>query len=783
MQPLQFVPFSSAPEVGFWRELGRRKLDELGLDDAPIPVCARFEVTEHGRSACLASVDGSAFGAADDLRRGAPAGTHAMIGVLVNTNTLDEFKRADKNALMERAAVELRAELTRVSPTRLTRIIVLTHADLKSHEYYYWFGFPALAPAVPIVASEPAPLDDALAPLAVDALRAAYESAGARGAGAGAGPAPGASAADGEGAATDGLSFFVVRVRARARARPPTVATRDERDGVGSEVEVATLGRWSAWCREAEADEDLAAPMLAFADPVAHGPHPGWPLRNLLIWARAQPHTPQDVDVICWREAPRAVAGGASRTAGGGGGGGKCRSLLLRARLRADEASGVSTTSQPVAVGWERNARGRLGARLVSMRSQLDPKALAEASVDLNLRLMRWRLLPELQTERLAALRCLLIGAGTLGCNVARALMGWGVRDITFVDGGAVSHSNPVRQSLFTYADCVAPERRAKALAAADAVNGIFPGARASGYELVVPMPGHPVANGELDAVRAAVARLEELVDAHDAVFLLTDTRESRWLPALLCAAKDKLAITAALGFDSFVVMRHGSGPAPAPAPAPATAPARADGACAQADAKAADEVVMQVTAKAAVERAAKSAAGTPRADVGSSGTRPRLGCYFCNDVVAPVNSTLDRTLDQQCTVTRPGLSMVASALAVELLVSLAHHPLAHGAPADAHAAEPSTPLGLVPHQLRGFLPTFRTDLLTGEAFSCCVACSERVVVDGYRADGFAFLLRAFNEPDFLEIFSGLRELHKQAEAAIEAWEGDGGDDELGEDF
>jgi len=184
--------------------------------------------------------------------------------------------------------------------------------------------------------------------------------------------------------------------------------------------------------------------------------------------------------------------------------------------------------------------------------------------------------------------------------------------------------------------------------------------------------------------------------------------------------------MNAALGFDTFLVMRHGA-------------------------------------------RAATSSGN-------------RLGCYYCNDIVAPADSLTDRTLDQMCTVTRPGLASIASSTAVELLVSLLQHPDGVNAPAPppqtgSDTADPSTSgsvLGLVPHQLRGFLAQFRNMLIVGPAYDRCTGCSE-TVLKAYEARGFEMMLQAFNEPGYLEKLTGLDKLHDEGEAALESvdWDED----------
>ncbi|TYJ54489.1 E1-like protein-activating enzyme Gsa7p/Apg7p [Cryptococcus floricola] len=440
---------------------------------------------------------------------------------------------------------------------------------------------------------------------------------------------------------------------------------------------------------------------IAFHDPSSSPSSPGWPIRNYLFYLNAK-HNVHTARIICLRD------GGSS----------------LEGIVNLDK---TQNAQEAKAVGWEVNKAGKLGSRVADLGPLLDPARLAAQAVDLNLKLIKWRIMPSLNLDKISQTKCLLLGAGTLGCYVARVLMGWGVRNITFVDSSTVSYSNPVRQPLFTFTDSLSGGAP-KAQCAADALKSIFPGVNAQAHSFSIPMPGHPPGK----TVGEDVQRLEGLVRDNDAVFLLMDSRESRWLPTVMGAREGKVVINAALGFDGYLVMRHGAG----------------------------------------VDAAGEGAGGK------------RLGCYYCNDVVAPADSLKDRTLDQMCTVTRPGVAPIAAAMAVELLVSLLQHPLGINAPADSSTSstiDTPSPLGLVPHQLRGTLHDWKTHLVEGAAYDRCTGCS-KTIVEKYKSEGLPFLLSVFNNANVLEQVTGLDKLQEEGERMMEEM-GLGSDDEEGDDF
>uniref|UniRef100_A0A665UF38 Ubiquitin-like modifier-activating enzyme ATG7 n=1 Tax=Echeneis naucrates TaxID=173247 RepID=A0A665UF38_ECHNA len=668
---LQFAPFSSALEAGFWHQLTQKKLNDYRLDESPKCIKGYYYNGDPVGLPTRLTLEYSAF----DVDGPTPARCCPAVGTLYNTNTLDAFKATDKKALLEKEAKEIwdaiQSGAALKDPSVLCRFILLTFADLKKYHFYYWFCFPALCFLEGIkIVQQPSVLDQALSAKQISALQEAYDGLFKKGTGV--------------------VPYFLMKY------------TDDT-------VHLAPLGDWDTFFT------DNKKVTVGVYDPCTLSQHPGWPLRNLLVLLANRWGSKLDtVEVLCFRD--RTLQGSRSIQ----------HSVIFQVKLPNLSDSSVC----PKSVGWEKNSKGAMGPRMVNLSECMDPKRLAESSVDLNLKLMRWRLVPSLDLDKVVNTKCLLLGAGTLGCNVARTLMGWGVRHITFVDNAKISYSNPVRQPLYEFEDCLGGGK-SKATAAVDRLTKIFPGVISEGYNMSIPMPGHPVnfSQATLSQAQRDVEQLEKLISEHDVVFLLMDTRESRWLPTVIAASKRKLVVNAALGFDTFVVMRHGLKKSPITGSAPSI----------------------------------------PGSSLFSNIPGHKLGCYFCNDVVAPGDSTRDRTLDQQCTVSRPGLAMIAGALAVEMMVSILQHcegGYAVASSSDDRMNEPPTSLGLVPHQIRGFLSRFDNVLPASLAFDKCTACSP-IVLDHYEREGFDFLSKVFNSShSFLEDLTGLTLLHQETQAA-----------------
>lgn len=417
-------------------------------------------------------------------------------------------------------------------PSLLSSFVILSYADLKKYKFTYWFAFPALqsspqwkrtGDAERLTADESTALVDR-----VGTWRYSVD--------------------------TREHGFFLAK---RVRGEKAEQEQSEAASHLAYRWEVGSLREFEEGFFNGVPEEDQ---YVSFVDPSTYPLGPGWPLRNLLILIR-QRFRLNKVKVLCYRDT------WASRH--------EARSIILP--LQLDQADNALLTEMPKVSGWEKAHNGKLQAQQVNLSEYMDPTRLADSSVDLNLKLMKWRLAPDLDLDLIKNTKCLLLGAGTLGGYVSRNLLGWGVRKVTFVDYGKVSYSNPVRQPLFEFDDCV-DGGKSKAPAAAAMLKRIYPGVDSEGHSLSVPMLGHPfIDEGK---TKGDYEKLKELIKAHDVIFLLMDSRESRWLPTVIGKAEGKIVMNAALGFDSYVVMRHGS---------------------------------------ETKERGAAS-----------------LGCYFCNDVVAP---------------------------------------------------------------------------------------------------------------------------------------------------
>ena len=111
-----------------------------------------------------------------------------------------------------------------------------------------------------------------------------------------------------------------------------------------------------------------------------------------------------------------------------------------------------------------------------------------------------------------------------------------------------------------------------------------------------------------------------------------------------------QILINAALGFDSYLVMRHGHSPLTSSSTASSShAPTITHPTSADTPMDAHTPTDLTTPNPHQNPSIINTSSNAAAAAVGLNGsTSQRLGCYFCNDVVAAINSQKDRTLDQQ---------------------------------------------------------------------------------------------------------------------------------------
>ncbi|KAK9064282.1 hypothetical protein SSX86_015662 [Deinandra increscens subsp. villosa] len=694
---LQFATFQSSVDEGFWHGLSSLKLNKLKTDEAPVLITGFYTPCSNPRVSSHLTLLNESLPTEpnDELPTSTRRGNRnkcSVPGTLYNTNTLEGYNALDKRGLLKAEAKkiweDIRSGKVEEDSSVLLRFLIISFADLKKFHFHYAIAFPALVLDPPATLVDLKPATEWFTVEEAESVLAGCNEWRMS-------------------SLTTDVPFFLVCISSNSRAV------------------IRPLKDFKACQHE---DHKI---IFAFFDPYNGPNNPGWPLRNYLAFISARWNI-NKVQFLCYRE-NRGFADLSLSLVG--------EALIQPSQAWQDEEH------VPKVVGWEFNSEKKVSRR-VDLSTSMDPTRMVISAADLNLKLMRWRALPSLNLSLLSSTKCLLLGAGTLGCQVARMLMAWGVRKITLVDSGKVAMSNPLRQSLYTTEDSLKGDK--KAVVAAKRLREIFPAVEAEGIVMAIPMPGHPVSSKDEKDILDDCKHLHDLVESHDAVFLLTDTRESRWLPTLLCANANKLTITAALGFDSFMVMRHGYGP-------------------------------FRETSESKGESVSCLSDGVEKMSLQQSDSKLRLGCYFCNDVVAPVDSTANRTLDQQCTVTRPGLAPIASALAVELFVGILHHPLGISAEAEfgnsLDSGSSDRPLGILPHQIRGALSQFSQMILVGHSSNSCTACCPTVVSE-YRKRGLEFVLQAINHPTYLEDLTGLTELMKSANSFELDWDDATDDDD-----
>ena len=359
---VQFTPFVSLIEPSFWHSFSRLKLDELQLSDELITVQATFAPTRavldrvsntYVDLGCRLRLGAAGLAASREQHAAGDSRACVVPGVVKNFNTLQEFKKADKRIYFYRVVdaiwQAILSDQAANDPSVLNQFLLLTYADLKAYRYYYWFAFPALLPGK--------------AGWMVDEETGAWRRC---------------------------THVYGDEWLAEVSAAIPSVQQcstfllrRDE----SCSWHFFSLSEAAHYFAATSKEEWV----LFYVDPSPHEESPGWPLRNVLTYLLVR-FGVRRIRTVCWKDPldgigphtpSRSVVADIYEPVEQDDLDQTCVQLDGVYALREANADSpekrvnllarAERPDRPEAVGWERNAQGKLAPKLVSLGAMLDP--------------------------------------------------------------------------------------------------------------------------------------------------------------------------------------------------------------------------------------------------------------------------------------------------------------------------------------------------------------------------------------------------------------------------
>ena len=444
---LKFAVFNSDIDLPFYTSLASHKINHDKLDDSARRLLGLYEIrsSDSPEISCRVQIHGNAL--TNDVVQ---AGFCRAEGMIKNVNTIEEYRNLDKGATLLQAARTIWGAINDGTiyscPSLLAFFTVICFADLKKYNFTYHFAFPALhsdplwrlvrntesclgsekdileegGTVIHMTGEETAAL--------VDSVQTWRYSVDARQHGFFLAKKCRASSFVGSSAEVEATSDRA-SLDDEINCRPTTPGTPG--DKLGFAWTVGSLIDYESGFFENVPEKDR---FVGFTDPSTYRTYPGWMLRNLLVLVQRRWRL-NKVQILCYRDIQ------ARRD--------EAKSIILSLILEASDASIPSAQdpslldNMPKVTGWERNNAGKVMSKIANLGAYMDPQRylqktfnvstrehqliaisrLADQAVDLNLKLIKWRIAPGLDLDKIKDTKCLLLGAGTLGSYVARNLM------------------------------------------------------------------------------------------------------------------------------------------------------------------------------------------------------------------------------------------------------------------------------------------------------------------------------------------------------------------------